>query len=51
MRVKKIIIAGAAVAALLGGIAQAFGAFAGPDSKYHDTPTHQLAAGDSKYHD
>ena len=49
MRIKKIIIVGAAVATLLGGIAQAFGAVAGPTAKKH-TPTHQLADGDMKFH-
>lgn len=51
--VKYSVIILAATAALLGGFAQSFGAVAGPVVKYHTTPTHVRADGqspDMKYH-
>jgi hypothetical protein len=51
--VKTAVITLAAAAALLGGIAQSFTAFAAPGAKYHDSPTHVRADGqspDTKYH-
>jgi hypothetical protein len=51
--VKKAVITLVAAAALLGGIAQSFTAFAAPGTKYHTTPNHVRADGqspDMKYH-
>jgi hypothetical protein len=51
--VKNTVITFAAALALLGGIAQSFTLFAAPGMKYHTTPTHVWADGqslDMKYH-
>ena len=51
--VKNTVITFAAAVALLGGIAQSFTPFAAPGMRYHTTPTHVRADGqspDMKYH-
>jgi hypothetical protein len=51
MRVKKIVITLTAAAALLAGMAQAFGAFAAPGMKYHSAHVRADAVTpDMKYH-
>jgi hypothetical protein len=48
--VKNSVITLAATAALFGGIAQSFGAFAGSGTRYHTAPTHVRADDGIRYH-